>query len=156
MSLLKYFMLLLLMYSCNQTESEQEQKENGIHLVLNRSASEVIYDTVITYDRKEDLQIYIRELKDSLKMNKLPNFIYDECLDVSEMGYCYISSHETISLRTDIISNLKKEEIHKILEIGNKQKLKRKCKNDLTAELFNSNKSTFEILKEVLSNRLAK
>lgn len=105
-------------------------------------------DTVITYNKSKVLQRYVIELKDSLKMNKLPDFVYDECLDANSMGYCSVSSHETISLRTDIISMLNKEDIKKILDLGNKEQLKKKCKNDYTSELFNSNKSTFEILVE--------
>jgi hypothetical protein len=149
MSLLKCLIISAIVCSCNQADKENKEiKKKSVKLNLRNVNPVNIIDTTITYNKANILNQYVKEFTDSLSKNKIPDFFIDECLDASSMGYCRVSSHETISLRTDIVKKFKKEDIKKILSIGDKEKLKRKCKTDFTSELFNSNKSTYDILME--------
>lgn len=148
---MKYFIGMLLLLSCqNVKKADDTKRDESIKIELNTSINEQSLDTLIVYDKPKILTGYVKQLKDSLKQNKVPDFIFDECLDANSMGYCNISSHEKISLRSDIIKQLTKDEVRKVLLLSDTTLIKKICKTDFSDELLNSRKSTYELLNEVV------
>lgn len=149
MRLLNFFILSVLIHSCNEVKEKNGSKMQE-PVIINSGDKYIYPDTIFVYDKQKVLESYVKQLKDCLKQNKLPEFIFDECLDVNSMGYCYVSSHESISLRSDIIKQLKKDEVREILSLSEPTLLKKICITDFSAELLNSGISTYELLNEAL------
>ena len=136
-----YIVILSFLFSC-QNRNSYDQEFSGEDTVTLYTVT----DTVYKYDAQKVLANYVMQLKDSLVINKLPEFIYDECLDVNSMGYCRINSHRTRSLRSDIIDQLDKYQIQKILLLSNEKKLKKICHSEFMEELHNGKRCNYDLL----------
>ncbi len=142
----KYILLICLITICTFC-SKRIKNENSLTIAQPKSYNNVT-DKIIHYDKNYLLGLYYNELLDSLKVNKVPDFFYDNCLDVNS-GYCRVNSHETISLRYDIIKKLTKIELDKILLYGNLTKLKQVCSEESSLEVIYNKRTTYELLKEI-------
>jgi hypothetical protein len=137
-----FFFTGISFYCCSQTVVNSKVKE----ISIDTSLVEFRMDTIFQYDKSFVLDNYFNELLDSLNKSKIPTFFIDECLDELTIGYCRVSSHETISLRFDLIKRLKKEDVEKILLLSDSNQLKKICNMEFSPELPFNKKSTYSLL----------
>ncbi|MEW6772844.1 MAG: hypothetical protein AB1304_02460 [Bacteroidota bacterium] len=114
----------------------------------------IINDTIDNYNfnskkRSEFEQKYIDTLLTCLKQNKIPNFLYNSCLDNIKIAYADVHSHLALSLRREIINKLKKRTIKKILKLADKNKLNVLCEKKRSWIPYNQ-MTTLDLLMEKL------
>jgi hypothetical protein len=136
---------IILITGCNQSRS----KENEAFLSSDtENLSNNIGDT-LEFDKEFVLKNYFSELSDSLLKDKIPVFLYDECLDAKEIAYCNMGSHKSQSLRYNIINNLTLNQLGQILEISDVNRLKNICNVSYAKEQIFGEKSTYFIIDSV-------
>lgn len=105
------------------------------------------------YNREKEFEKYYTLLRKHLLENKIPDFIYDECLDTKNLAYCRLSFHDYVSLRYDLINKLPRLLQKKLQELADKDQLDKKCEVTYMKEVAYSNQTTWEILLMILKTQ---
>ncbi len=117
---------------------------------------EYVYDVIDTFSNFQERDAALRKcifkkynnlLKSNLDSNKIPLFMYDECLDSYKIRYCFINSERMQSLRHDLINNLSDQLIDKLLLYGNTEKMNRRCLDELSSILPYGKNSNLELIE---------
>jgi hypothetical protein len=151
--------LLTCLYCCILSKGNSNRTEPlllGDSTIKAPSISQIVdtgykytFPDTLSYDRDLVFNSYYTELVDSLLLNnRLPDFIYDACLDAHTAGYCTINSHDYVSLRYDILHKLPDNLINKILVLSDSNKLNAKCEIPYMKERLSNRKTNLDILKE--------
>lgn len=146
-----FFMVCLAILSCNESSNQSPQRfeDSNIKAAFFDSTFIDKNDTLI-FDSQFVFEKYKDELNGSLSIGVIPTFIYDECLDANEAAYCYVNSHESRSLRYDILSSLNYNQLKLILQKANLSAIEKKCNLKYMKEKHLSKKSNYELIIEIL------
>lgn len=107
----------------------------------------------LEFNRDLILREYLDEINIALINNNIPDFIYDNCLDIKELGYCYINANENISLRRNIINSLEKSQLLKLIELGDSSRFNLICNEGQEYKLKYSNLSNLSFIIEKLKDQ---
>jgi hypothetical protein len=167
MKTLVAFAYLLLLLPCCGTG--QDGKVNAKKSILTDSLNRLkqreltinpssLNREVLKLDRDSIFNVFSGALQDSLKKNKVIDFLYNECLDMDNLAYCRINLHLYSSLRKDLLDSLSQDDIRKLTVIGDSNLLKRKCTINYEGDpLPHFNESTWMLLttrmKEINTNK---
>jgi hypothetical protein len=98
--------------------------------------------------KKKKLHKCVEQIRSDLNRNVFPSLLYNPCIDQEDANYYYYNSHQSISLRIDILNSLDSQELRKLILLADKKKLKMKCNyKSYIDDLPHQYKSTWELLK---------
>lgn len=151
MRMYKFIVLLyfIIIISCNTHRKNQEDKNQSIvteDTIKNNS------DT-LSFDKEFVLSQYHDELLKALNENKIPEFIYDECLDAKEVAYCDLGSHKSCSLRYDLLKTLSLTQLEELLKLSKVNQLKKICEIGFVKEKLFGNNSTYDLVISLQSDK---
>jgi hypothetical protein len=144
------FIFFLMVCFGNKTYAQKE-----IELVQFEEPN--IEDSEINFhDREVFFPLFIDSLKSELRKGSLPNFLFDECLD---MHYSYeLTSHTFISTRYMLFEQLTSWELKRLWKLSKKYDLTKTCNRNAsfvlmqgcktTDQIEHSKKSTLQLLQE--------
>lgn len=130
--------------SCSSQDMNNKEKTLKIKKKDNKISTKTY-----TYDRKLTLKKYVNDAETFIGNGEIPLFIYNECLDVDEIGYCYETSNFNLSLRNDILNNLSAESLKYLYDNVDKSKIDSICKDNMSKEIYLHNKSWLFLIEDI-------
>jgi hypothetical protein len=166
-AILNTFLLCSMVQVCIAQDSENAWKRDSLREVAYhdsilkfylKRADSTFRNTGLTVSTEIDRDQYLKNYQDTVKMNlkqnKFPLFLYNTCLDYSNVMYYVLNSETKLSLRHDLIEKLEIAEVKKLLELAEPNRLKNVCpprSGDDASNMYYAmpyiKKSTWQLLK---------